>query len=355
MATLIIVMGLLLVVGLHEAGHAIVAKLFKVKIQKISIGFGPALLCRQSKNGCQWIWGLWPLGGYVQLLNSRIEPVDPKEYPFCFDKKPFSVRCLILIAGVCANVLAAWVFLIVFYRIGHQETVPVISSITPNSMAAKAGFMAHDELLTVAGKPVSSWQSVGMQLVMNIGRAAVDIAVKHPNKRVQHVSLDLSSWSFYRQRDSFIPALGIQPDKTSKSRHFVVPLGGLEACKTSLAQIWLLLGFFGVTLKLLLTGVIPLTLLLGPLGLFTWMVHSFLQGLAVFLYFMANLSLAVAFMNTLPIPGLDGGSLLYAGIEKIRGKPISVAMEVLLHRLMFIVLCLALVQLVLNDFKRLYL
>jgi len=354
MAAFAIVMSLLLVVGLHEAGHAFVARLFKVKIHKISIGFGPILLRRQI-HGCQWVWAFWPLGGYVQLLNSRIEPVQPKDYPFCFDKKPLFARCLILISGVFVNVLVAWLALILFWMIGHQEITPVIANVTPNSMAAKAGLTAHDKLLSVAGKPVSSWQTVGMQLLMSMGQSAVEIAVKHPNNIVQHVSLDLSVLTFKHHRDSFVSRLGIQPDLAPINRHVVAPLDGLVACQKSFTQMLALFWFFGVMLKLLLTGVIPFTLLLGPLGLFTLMVNSFLQGLAVFLYFLANLSIVVALINCLPIPGLDGGSLLYAGIEKIRGKPISVAMEVLLHRLMFIVLCLVLVQLLLNDVKRFYL
>ena len=83
------------------------------------------------------------------------------------------------------------------------------------------------------------------------------------------------------------------------------------------------------------------------------MVASFLQGLVVFLYFISSLSFAVALINLFPIPGLDGGSIMYALIEKIRGKPVSVGMEVLLHRLIFIVFCLVLVQLLLNDLQRL--
>jgi len=354
-AAFAIIVSLLLVVGLHEAGHALVATLYKVKVHKISIGFGPVLLRKQRKNGCQWVWSLWPLGGYVHLLNSRIEPVSPKDYPFCFDKKPLFVRCLILISGVLVNLLVAWLALIVFVMIGHREVTPVIANVTPSSIAANAGLQAQDVLLSVAGNPVSSWQTVAMQLVKHMGQSTVNLSVKHANNTVQHASLDLSRWPSKRPRDSFISMLGIQPEMSPSYRHLVPPLNGWSACQKSLSLMWDLFCFFGVMLKLLITGVIPFTLLLGPLGLFTLMVNSFLQGVGVFLYFLANLSLVVALINCLPIPGLDGGSLLYVMLEKIRGKPLSVAMEVLVHRLMFIVLCLVLMQLLLNDVKRFYL
>jgi len=107
-----------------------------------------------------------------------------------------------------------------------------------------------------------------------------------------------------------------------------------------------------MVLKQVLSGTVPFLLLLGPLGLLMTMVHSFLQGLAVFLYFIANLNLAVAIVNLLPLPGLDGGAIVYTCIEKIRGKPISVALEVLLHRLAMIALCVLFIQLIMNDVQR---
>lgn len=105
-------------------------------------------------------------------------------------------------------------------------------------------------------------------------------------------------------------------------------------------------------LKQLLTGVIPFSVLLGPLGIFAASVASFTQGVAVFLFFIATLSFAVAVINLFPIPGLDGGSIVYALIEKVRGKAVSVPMELLLHRLVFIIFCVLLVHLLMNDLQR---
>ena len=78
------------------------------------------------------------------------------------------------------------------------------------------------------------------------------------------------------------------------------------------------------------------------------------QGVVVFIFFIASFSLAVAVVNLFPVPGLDGGSILYSIIEKIRGKPMSVALEVLIYQLMFIAFCLLLVHLVTNDLTRMF-
>jgi membrane-associated protease RseP (regulator of RpoE activity) len=58
-----------------------------VKIHRISLGFGKPLLKYSRKNGVEWVWSMWPLGGYVQLLNTRITPVSAKDYKYSFDKK----------------------------------------------------------------------------------------------------------------------------------------------------------------------------------------------------------------------------------------------------------------------------
>lgn len=346
-----IVLSLLIVVGLHEAGHAWAARFFRVKLRRISIGFGKPLLSWQGKN-CQWVWAMWPLGGYAQLLNSRIETVSPNEAKFCFDKKPVWVRCIVLLSGAFANMLTAWVALVLMLVLGYQQTIPVLANVATPSIAATAGLAAGDRIISIAGQTVPSWREVGMRLIMMLDNSAVDVVVENATGTKRHVSLDLTQWRTKHSNASILKALGVSPDLSAHNLQRVDGLPLLQACQQALLQMMRLVWFFLVMLKQLLTGVIPFGLLLGPFGMFTAMLDSFLQGLSVFLYFIASLSLAVAVVNLLPVPGLDGGSIVYALLEKIRGKQVSVGMEVLLHRLVFIAFCLVLVQLILNDLQR---
>lgn len=352
LAIVAIVLSMVLVVGLHEAGHAIMARLFNVKINKISIGFGKALFHWQGKRGYPWVFALWPLGGYVQLLNTRITPVLPEEYPYAFDKKPIWVRCVILLSGALANVFVAWLALVLMLVLGYQQRVPIIQTITTPSIASNAGLVAGDRLVAIDGQPVPSWRDVGMQLVMALGQANVDVVVDSPAGVRHQVTLHLAHWEFNRGHKNLLQAMGVTPDVSPNRIQRVDSLPLLTACHQAFVQLMGLITFFCVMIKQLLTGVIPFVVLLGPLGLFTAMMGSFLQGVAVFLYFIASLSLAVAVINLCPIPGLDGGSIVYALVEKYRKKPVSVAMEILLHRLVFIAFCLVLVHLVLNDVQR---
>lgn len=351
LSLLSIVVSLLLVVGIHEAGHAWMARVFDVNVKRISIGFGRPLF-RWQRNNCEWVWAIWPLGGYAQLLNSRIEPVPPKDNKFCFDKKPVWVRCIILLAGAFANILTAWLALVFMLMLGYQQRSPVIANVTSPSMAATAGVAAGDRIISFAGQKVPSWREVGMQLIMTMDQRHVDVVVENPAGVKRPLSLDLAHGQFTGGKGSLLNIMGITADLSKQNIQKVPGAPFLQSCEQAFLQIIGLFYFFLIMLKQLLTGVIPFAALLGPFGLFTVMASSFLQGLAVFLYFIATLSLAVALVNLFPLPGLDGGSIVYALVEKVRGKPVSIGMEVLLHRLMFIVFCLVLVQLILNDAQR---
>ncbi len=102
-------------------------------------------------------------------------------------------------------------------------------------------------------------------------------------------------------------------------------------------------------IKQIVTGVVPLSFLLGPLGLITVSANALAYGSSTFMIFIASLSAAVGLMNLFPIPGLDGGSIFWTLLEKMRGKPISIAFEWLCFQFAKIAFYVLLIQLVVND------
>ncbi len=349
---LAIIICLLLVVGIHELGHALAARWCGVKIHAIAFGFGKPLWTWYDKKGRQWVWALWPLGGYVHLYNTRSQDVTPSQKKFCFDKKPIWMRIVILSAGIVANLGMAWLALIFLFLIGYQETTPMIAAVQPNSIAASAHLESGEIFLSIANQPTPSWPEVGMQLLMNFGKHQVPISIQSSTGMIHQTYLDLDQWHNKSHSHSLFGQMGLVPDNALYQQHTVPGIGLLQAMSAAWHRELALLQFYLVLIKQIVTGTIPFFLLLGPFSIFANILDSFKHGVAVFLYFMAHLNLVVAVVNILPIPALDGGSILYALIEKIRRKPMSIALEVLLYRLAFIALILLWAQLILNDLKR---
>ncbi len=350
-ALIAFILSMLLVVGLHEAGHALVARFFNVKITRISIGFGKPLLRYKNAKGITWVWALFPLGGYVELLNTRIAPVKAQQHTMCFDKKPWYARILILLAGACANIITAWLLFMLVFMLGYKQSPPIIDSINADSVASKANFTAHSQILSIAGHKTPSIQEAGMQLIMHLGEQNVEVELAMPNGTNQHTQLDLSTKQKALKDKHLFRSLGIVFTPFNIKSKVIAGVPFTQASINAYHTIADLTTFFFVMIKQLILSKVPISFLLGPLGLFTAMTNSFLHGLSTFLYFIGSLSLAVAVVNLLPIPGLDGGSIVYTLIEKMRGKPISIALEVLLYRLAMIVFYVFLVQLIINDFK----
>lgn len=351
MVLIAVILTLVLVVGFHEAGHALAAKWFAVKIHQISIGFGKPLLRWKGKAGRpDWVWSIWPLGGYAKLLNSRIQAVSKSELPFSFDKKSATIRCLILLAGPLANWLVAWLALTIFFMIGYERNLPIIREVIPQTVAATAGLKVGERFIEIANGKTNSWHEVGMRLIMNLGKANVVAIVSTPAAKTRKIYFDLRPENYNWQSHSLLIALGINPGGDFVKKR-VEGQSFAAASAHALIKAGQQVAFFLIMLKQLLTGTIPFLMLLGPIGLFILSSSSLLQGITVFLDFIASLSLAVGLVNLFPLPGLDGGSILYILIEKIRGKPISIAMEVLLYRLAIIWVSLLLFQLLLNDLQ----
>ncbi len=342
---------MLLVVGVHEAGHALVARVFNVKIEQIVIGFGRPLLRWTSKSKIQWIWALWPLGGAVRLLNTRIAKVPETQYPQCFDKQSAGKKTLILLAGAMANLMLCWLALLLVFSIGIELKPAIIEDVMPGSIAAEAGIKANDQITSVHGTPVESWQQFGRALIMGMGSDALNLFVKTPDGQQRAISLNLKNWRIKPRDRSILTAIGIVPDLKVKPKKIISDSFFDAAARASTSFLELFI-FLSVTLKLVLTGVLPFSQLLGPAGMLEQILSSFSQGLSIFSLFVAGFSMAVAIVNLLPVPGLDGASIVYAWLEKIRGKPISVAMEILLYQLAVIFFIILLFNLFMNDLQR---
>jgi len=242
---------------------------------------------------------------------------------------------------------------LLYFAGGYQRLEPVIKRVIPHSLVAHAGLQAADTIVTLAGRPVHSWAMVSQQLLLHLGEPALAVKVVDATGQVRLHHLDLQTWRIPKTPQAFFASLGWVADPAASHVHTVAGVSCGQAWQRAWQSLCFMVYFSAYTLKLLLCGDLPFGFLLGPLGLLVLMAQTLSHSVAIFLSFIANLSIVVALGNLLPIPGLDGAAMMFAIIEKVRGKPMSQAFEILLYRLAYIAFCLLLLQFVIHDLNRL--
>lgn len=210
LAAFIVALGILITV--HEFGHFWVARRCGVRVERFSIGFGKALWRRSDRHGTEFVIALIPLGGYVKMLDERVEPVSPEHRHFAFNNKTIAQRAAIIAAGPVANfIFAVFAYWLVFI-IGVPGVRPVVGEITPNSIAAEAQIAPGTELKAIDGIETPDWDAVRLALVAKIGdeRARVSLA-SLGSSQTSEKTLDLRHWQFEPDREDPILSLGIKP------------------------------------------------------------------------------------------------------------------------------------------------
>lgn len=210
LAAFIVALGVLITV--HEFGHFWVARKAGVRVERFSIGFGKALWRRTDRQGTEYVIALIPLGGYVKMLDERVEPVTPEMRHEAFNNKTVAQRAAIIAAGPIANFLFAVFAYWLVFLIGIPSVKPVIGEITPNSIAAQAQIEPGTELKAIDGIETPDWDAVRLALVAKIGdeRTTLSVAPFGSDARTEK-TLDLRNWQFEPDKEDPVSSLGIQP------------------------------------------------------------------------------------------------------------------------------------------------
>jgi regulator of sigma E protease len=167
-----------ILVTVHESGHFFAARWLGFDVLKFSIGFGRPLFKRTSRSGVEYVIGVLPLGGYVKLLDEREGPVPAERRGGSFQSRPVWARVVVFLAGPLANFLLALVLFWVLMLMGVPGLKPVVESVRPNSIAAQAGMVAHDEIKAVDAQVVATQEDAMLVLLDRlIGRDAIPMTV----------------------------------------------------------------------------------------------------------------------------------------------------------------------------------
>ena len=318
-------------VFIHEMGHYLVARWFGVGAETFSIGFGKEITGWTDKSGTRWKVGWLPLGGYVKFIGDENEAstsgdlsqLSPEDRARSFHLKPVWQRFLIVLAGPVSNfLLAIAIFAAFFVAFGMPRTPPVAGAIEPQSAASSAQIQTGDRIVSMGNRQIGTFGDLLNYTVLRPGEV-VKVRFER-NQKVHEATVKLGT---LEEQDRFGQRfkrgyLGVSPPEAVYERVSAVqliPLATVHVVKltrTMLDALWQIV-----------TGRRSIKELGGPLKIAQVAGQQATLGLLAFVSLVALLSINLGFINLLPVPMLDGGHLLFYGIEAARRRPVSPAAQ----------------------------
>ncbi|HMN84740.1 MAG TPA: RIP metalloprotease RseP [Bauldia sp.] len=324
---------LTLVVFVHELGHFLVARWCGVTVKVFSVGFGPELFGFNDKKGTRWRLSAIPLGGYVKFLGDEDEAGRPdrdglarlssEERQGAFAGKSVGARAAIVAAGPAANfILAILIFTAIFSIYGRQVTSAQVDVVVAGSPAERAGFKSGDVIVAIDGRPVATFSdlqrivsaSPGTELAIDVERAGEKLTLS-ATPEYQEVPDGFNG----KQR---VAVLGIQRSTTAGqvvTERFSVP----AAFTLAISETWFVTERSVSYLVGVVTGRESADQLGGPIRVAEVSGQVATLGLVALINLAAVLSISIGLINLFPVPMLDGGHLLFFGLEALRGRPLS--------------------------------
>ncbi len=208
----IVAIGVLVTV--HEFGHFWVARRLGVKVLRFSVGFGrPLWRTRAGRDQVEYVIGAIPLGGYVKMLDEAEGEVPESEVHRAFNRQSLPVRFAVVSAGPIFNFLFAVVAYWAMFMVGVSGIKPLVGEVTPDSLAASAGFQSGHEIIRVAERETHSWESVIQGVIGgSLSGAPLSVTVKDPDRGARQLELDLSDVALDDlTRGQFFQRLGFSP------------------------------------------------------------------------------------------------------------------------------------------------
>ena len=381
-----LVIGVLVFV--HELGHFLAARSVGVRVEKFSVGFPPRFLSITSVNNgfdikiffyklidghfkwapvinsrigipgrvgssTEYTIALIPLGGYVKMAGVIDESLDTviTNSPDEFMSKSVIQKIWILSAGVLMNVLIAFIlFSGISYVQGKPEVIDkgaIIGEVVSGNSADKAGLKSGDEIISINNQSINKW--IDLQTVLRpIPNTPIDVDIIRDGKELNFSFTTSSNFIPNQNGIDTIGVIGIvpvtiyQPITLTESLNY-----GLNGTLNSFGMIML-------TFKMLGNGSASISDLGGPIMIGKIAGEAAETGWMPLFTLMALISVNLAFLNILPIPGLDGGQIFIILIEAIIRKPLSLKARLAVQQLGMVFLLMIMVTVMFNDISRLF-
>jgi len=345
----VIVLGLLIFV--HELGHFIFAKLFRVRVDKFSLGFGPKLLGRRIGE-TEYVISALPLGGYVRMLGENPgEDVEAVDRPRSFAFKPIWARFIIVFGGPAFNLLfAVLVYFFIFAFAGQPFIGTRIGEVQADSAAAEAGLQQGDHIQAIDGLATDRWEQVS-EYIREHGEKPIALRVERNGKVIEITAVPrLEEKPNLFGEKTKVPVLGI----SATTEIAIEKLSIGQAFAESLRRTWEVIYLTILGLVKIIQNVIPASTLGGPILIAQMAGQQLEAGWINLFYFIGLLSVNLGILNLLPIPILDGGHLLFFTFEALMRKPLSLRTREILQQVGLLILAALMFFVFYNDLARVF-
>ncbi len=362
MSTLYFIIGIILFVALvvvHEFGHALAARRNGVRVDEFGVGFPPRAWKRKLKNGTIFSLNWLPIGGFVRLHGEH----DSAEGPGTYGGASIWVKTKILLAGVVVNWLTAVVIFTILALFGmpkvlsHQFSVAgdtyvihnniSVAAVSGGTPASKIGLQPGDDIISIAGEPVTSAEDFSQQTAAHAGQK-VDLVIERNGQR-QTLQPTLNT-----ERVAGQGYLGVSPgEQTLQRATWSAPIVGVgvtaQFTYETFKGLWMTIGklFEGHFSE---AG----QNVAGPVGVVGILKTSSDTGFTFVLFLIGIISLTLAVMNVLPIPALDGGRLFVTLVYRALRRPLTKSREEKIQTVGFVLIMSLVLLITITDVGRLF-
>lgn len=341
--------GLGILIVIHEFGHFLLAKKTGVGVLTFSIGFGPKLLSRKIGE-TEYALSAFPLGGYVKMVGEDPEEeVQTNDIARSFSHQGLVKRAAIVAAGPVFNLLlAVAVFVWIFMAYGVPVLTTRVGGVEPNSPAARAGMQKGDRIVGVDGQEVKKWEELSGKIKGSAGRT-LQVRVERESRQIELAIQPVQREGrnvFGEKQETW--AIGIASEVAIEKSDPILAVGQ-AFYKTGEYSVLTLVALFKMV-----TGEVSPKNLGGPLLIAQMAGQQAREGLGSFFFFVAVLSVNLGVLNLLPIPVLDGGHLLFFALEWILGRPIKLRHRERAQQVGVFVLILIMIYAFYNDIARFF-
>lgn len=331
-----------LIVFIHELGHFLLAKANKITVHEFSIGMGPRLFSFE-KGETRYSLKLLPIGGSCMMGEDDAD--DQTEGSF--NSKSVWARMAVVVAGAVFNFILAFVFAVILVAYTGYDK-PIISGVEEGFPAQEAGMQAGDRIIKMNNKKIHLWREVTYYNMFHQGETVELVYERDGEKHEVTITP--------KQDEDGSYLLGVTSPKELQKANV------LTAIQYGVYEVRFWISTTLESLKMLITGVVGLDQLSGPVGIVNVVDDTYQQskgeGAIYVLMQLLNigilLSANLGVMNLLPLPALDGGRLVFLIVEAIRGKRVPPEKEGIVHGIGMILLLALMVFVMFNDVKRLF-